>query len=86
MVVVGLAVALAGPMAHALGGSDDGMRPVASRRVVVGPGETLWSIARRSFPAEDPRFVVDRIVAANGVDPAGIVPGQVLAVPGSLAG
>jgi LysM repeat protein len=73
-------------MSHALGGSGQGMRAVASRRVVVVRGETLWSIARRSFPSEDPRLVVDRIVGVNDVDAGGIAPGQVLAIPGPPAG
>jgi LysM domain-containing protein len=86
VVAVGIASVAAGPMTHALGAGDHGMRTVASRRVVVARGETLWSIARRSFPSEDPRLVVDRIVGANGVDVGSIAPGQVLAVPGPPTG
>lgn len=86
MVSLGLAVVLAGPMSHALGGAEQGLQAVASRRVVVAPGETLWSIARRSYPREDPRLVIARIVGANRVEAAGIVPGQVLAIPGPPQG
>lgn len=48
--------------------------------VVVQPGDTLWSIARRIDPSGDVRPLVDRLVAANG----GTVlqPGQELIVPG----
>jgi LysM repeat protein len=62
------------------------MRTVAGRRVVVARGETLWSIARQSFPGEDPRLVIDRIVGANGVEAGRIAPGQVLAIPGPTVG
>jgi nucleoid-associated protein YgaU len=47
--------------------------------VVVEPGDTLWSIARRVEPTGDVRPVVDRLVAANGSTV--IVPGQELVVP-----
>jgi Tfp pilus assembly protein FimV len=52
----------------------------ASEVVVVEPGDTLWSIARRLEPSGDVRPVVDRLVAANGSTV--IVPGQELVVPG----
>ena len=32
----------------------------------VGPGETLWSIAVALRPGEDPRPLVDELVALNG--------------------
>jgi hypothetical protein len=34
--------------------------------VVVQPGDTLWSIARRVAPSSDPRTVVDKYAAALG--------------------
>jgi LysM domain-containing protein len=86
VVAVGLAAVVAGPMSQALGGGGQGMRTVASRRIVVARGETLWSIARRWFPGEDPRLVIDRIERANRVASGGIAPGEVLAVPGPPAG
>ena len=55
--------------------------PPAQRAVVVREGDTLWSIARQVRPDEDPRVTVEAIVAANGVDPGALVPGQSLAVP-----
>jgi Tfp pilus assembly protein FimV len=33
---------------------------------VVQPGDTLWSIAGRIAPDDDPRAVVDALRAANG--------------------
>lgn len=52
------------------------------RRVVVSPGESLWSIAvRLSAPREDPRPLVDAIAALNHVRHGHVVPGQSLLVP-----
>jgi Tfp pilus assembly protein FimV len=54
-------------------------RPV--QLVVVRDGDTLWSIAERMRPDQDPRITVDAIVSANAVDAGALVPGQSLAVP-----
>lgn len=79
-VTVGLAGILSGPVANAVG---VGRSPEAglSRTYVVRPGDTLWSIATRSVPSADPRFVVDAIASANQVDPGALVPGQQLVIP-----
>lgn len=47
--------------------------------VVVHPGDTLWSIARRVQPRGDVRPLVDRLVAANGSTV--VVPGDRVVVP-----
>jgi hypothetical protein len=51
----------------------------SGRTVVVAPGDTLWSIARRLQPTGDVRPLVDRLAAANG-GPA-IAAGDQLVVP-----
>lgn len=43
-----------------------GPAPVAGVDYVVRPGDTLWSIATRIAPDDDPRVVVDALDAANG--------------------
>jgi nucleoid-associated protein YgaU len=54
----------------------------AKHRVVVQPGETLWDIAKRVSPGEDPRTVIDEIVDLNALSSAGeIRAGQPLYVP-----
>lgn len=54
--------------------------PAASgRTVVVEPGDTVWSIARRLQPSGDVRPLVDRLVAANGG--TAIAAGDRLVVP-----
>jgi LysM repeat protein len=74
--IVGLAVALmvvTGRLAYGSG-------PVASDTVVVGPGDTVWSIAAQHFPG-DPRPHVEEILAANHLDSPMVKPGQSLRIP-----
>jgi hypothetical protein len=49
------------------------------QHVVVQPGDTLWSIARRAVPGHDVRPVVDAMVRTLGTST--VVPGQNIAVP-----
>ena len=46
----------------------------------VKPGDTLWSIAERTFPG-DPREGVWELRQRNELDGTTIVPGQVLVLP-----
>ena len=73
-----LAVARAGV---ALGGSSlaSAERLPHVQRVVVEPGDSLWSIAQRVAPSHDPRAVVDQLAARLGSTT--LVPGETLAVP-----
>ena len=50
-------------------------------RVVVQPGQTLWSIAVKAAPAQDPRVVMQRIVDVNALRGTTLQPGQQLWVP-----
>ncbi len=50
-------------------------------RVVVRPGQTLWSIARRAEPSADPRVVVQQIIEVNALGSPVIQPGELLWVP-----
>ncbi len=58
------------------GGGTQGMA-----RVVVGPGQTLWSIASRVDPTSDPRVIIQQIVTDNELSSTTIQVGQVLWVP-----
>ena len=83
MLVIALAVALT---VIALGSgpavSSGRTHHPASSSVVVGAGETLWDIASRVAPSEDPRTVIAEIVELNALEDAGSVRvGQRLEVP-----
>jgi hypothetical protein len=72
--VVGLAVGLVLVTAQAgaaLGGSSPdapGRAPTVAS-TVVGPGDSLWSVAERLAPGDDPRPVVDALREARHGDP-----------------
>ena len=55
--------------------------PAAQEVIVVRAGDTLWSIAQRIRPGDDPRQVAGQIAAANGVQPGGLTVGASLVVP-----
>jgi LysM repeat protein len=77
---IGVVGVLSGPVANAVG-VGGGAEAGSARTYVVRPGDTLWSIARRSSPSVDPRLVVSAIASANQVDPGSLVPGQELSIP-----
>jgi hypothetical protein len=53
----------------------------AHHSVVVEPGETLWSVAVRIAPHQDPRLVVADIEALNHLPSTNVEAGQQLVVP-----
>jgi nucleoid-associated protein YgaU len=84
---VALGLLLSAPMAAALGRHQDvagtGIRPAghAEQVYVVRSGDTVWTIAERVAPGEDPRPWVDAIAARNGIQAGSLVPGQSLILP-----
>ena len=54
---------------------------VPEQLVVVQSGDTLWSIAQRVRPGDDPRQVAAEIAATNGVQPGALTVGASLVVP-----
>jgi hypothetical protein len=62
-------------------GSPAGPAGPATSRIVVQPGQTLWSIATQADPSADPRLVVQRIVTANKLTGESVAAGQRLWVP-----
>jgi Tfp pilus assembly protein FimV len=54
---------------------------VPGQVVVVQAGDTLWSIAQRIRPGDDPREVAAQIAAVNGVQPGALTVGASLVVP-----
>jgi Tfp pilus assembly protein FimV len=56
--------------------------PAPSVSTTVVPGETLWSVAKRIAPGQDPRPVVEEIRRINSLPDAGLRAGQQLLLPG----
>jgi hypothetical protein len=50
-------------------------------RVVVRPGQNLWTVAERADPGADTRQVIQQIVELNGLTGDAVVAGQLLWVP-----
>jgi hypothetical protein len=61
-------------------GSGERGRPVPVTTVQVEPGDTLWSIATRAAPGQDPRDLIDEIEELNGLD-GSLQVGTEIAVP-----
>ncbi|HXY91959.1 MAG TPA: LysM domain-containing protein [Acidimicrobiia bacterium] len=76
--LLGIALVLVMAQAGAaLGGSTlaaPERRPAPPAHTVVRPGDSLWSIATRLAPGEDPRPVVDALESARHGAP--LVPGE----------
>ena len=85
-IVVVLAVLALALVGFALIGSPavstDQTHHAASHTVVIRGGETLWDLAGRIAPDEDPRVVISDIVDLNNLSDAGSIRvGQELYVP-----
>ena len=53
----------------------------AVTQTVVEPGESLWTVARRIAPDNDPRDVVAQIRRLNDLSDSQLQPGQQLLLP-----
>ena len=67
------------PQAQTLIESAAGESLTAGQVVIVKPGDTLWSIARKMQPTGDVRRLVDRIATLN--NGYGLIAGQALLLP-----
>jgi hypothetical protein len=78
VVVLGMALVVAMAQAGAaLGGSTlaaPERRPASHQHTIVRPGDSLWAIAQRLAPGDDPRPVVDALADARHGAP--LVPGE----------
>jgi nucleoid-associated protein YgaU len=66
----------------AVGASPSSAGP-ALTQVTVQPGDTLWAIAKRVAPGDDPRDTIHRILEINGLHDSAVQAGQRLGVPAS---
>jgi LysM repeat protein len=76
----GRVLVLAAALLLATGRLAYGSGPVASDRVVVEPGDTIWSIAATHYRG-DPRPHVAAILDANRLSTPLLTPGQSLQLP-----
>ncbi|RTL63248.1 MAG: LysM peptidoglycan-binding domain-containing protein [Pseudonocardiaceae bacterium] len=79
VVAAGVVVGL-GSLADAARDTGPGI-PAATAQVVVGQGDTVWDIARRTAPDAEPAAAAAHIAELNGLHSAALRPGQVLTVP-----
>jgi nucleoid-associated protein YgaU len=81
VVATALVAVLVSPLAAGAVRRGEPSAPAAQQVVVVQAGDTLWSIAERVRPGDDPREVVSEIAMVNGVQPGGLTVGASLVVP-----
>ena len=76
----GRILVLAAALVLATGRLAYGSGPQTSDRVVVAPGDTVWSIVAAHYRG-DPRAHVDAILQANRLSTPLLTPGQTLQLP-----
>ncbi len=83
LVVLPGLMALSGALVAVAGTGSAQAAPAqpVTRSVVVGSGDTLWSIAERLAPSADPREVVAALQRENGLHGPEVAAGSVLRLP-----
>jgi Tfp pilus assembly protein FimV len=81
LVVMPALLALSGALLAAAPGTAEAAPREAPRTVVVGTGDTLWTIAERIAPHADPRTTVAALERANHLGGARVDAGAVLVLP-----
>ena len=61
-------------------GSSAGIKK-DTKEIIVMSGDSLWNLALKHLPDEDPRAVVEEIKKANGMSGVNICAGQTLLIP-----
>lgn len=61
--------------------TDPAPRAAAAGQITVQPGESLWAVARRIAPENDPREVMAQIRRLNELEGSGLQAGQHLLLP-----
>ena len=79
-------VVLTAHLADAVAGGDRAPAPQSregrsGRVAVVVPGQTLWDIAARYAPEQDPRAVVERLLDLNGLRGRALQAGTRIRIP-----
>jgi LysM repeat protein len=81
--VMGIAAGVAQASSHVLprGPSVHGVAERNLARVMVSPGQSLWSVAQDADPDADPRAITQEIIQLNALVGTTIYPGEQLWVP-----
>jgi LysM repeat protein len=74
-------VVLAGFVLGQGSGAATGRAHHAQHTLIVQRGESLWSVAARIAPHQDPRLVVADLEALNDLSSPAVTPGQQLVIP-----
>lgn len=77
----GLLVGMAHPALWATSPGSAAGRVSAPVIHVVAPGETLWGLAERYAPQEDPRIYIYDLQKANNLGNGPLYPGETLELP-----
>ncbi|WP_344875275.1 LysM peptidoglycan-binding domain-containing protein [Allokutzneria multivorans] len=85
LALTAVAVVALGLLAQLRGIGDGPGVPEAVSIVEVGPGESLWQLARRVAPDSPSGAVIERIVELNELSDHVVHPGQPLRVPDGRA-
>ena len=84
LVILSLAIVMVATFAFSAGaGSTDSMAatPDSYVTVVVGPGESLWSLAGRMAGDGDARSLIEEIMIVNSLATPDVQAGQTLRIP-----
>jgi Tfp pilus assembly protein FimV len=81
LIVLPSLLALSGALLAAAPGTAEAAQPTTRQTIVVGTGDTLWTIAERIAPGTDPRITVAALERANRLPGALIEAGAVLVLP-----
>jgi hypothetical protein len=84
LVVLSLAIVLLATFGFSAGaGNSDQTSPTSDHfiTVIVGPGESLWSLAGQIAVDGDKRSLVDEIISINSLATADVQVGQELRIP-----
>lgn len=81
VVVIGMMATAGGP---AVASAEQGATTEFAY-VTVSAGESLWDVAERVAPSQDPRDVIADIERLNGLVGSGVAAGESLAIPADYA-
>ncbi|MDP9883557.1 LysM repeat protein [Sinomonas atrocyanea] len=81
LATLALLVAWAALTAPAQAAAEPLTGPGGTVTVTVQPGESLWTIAARRVPNQDPRVTISQIQDLNGLTGVRVLPGEQILVP-----